>query len=86
MVFHAGLNTAAARLNIRAGSLDIRLTGFDDRDIAEKSLLARLGKLGEVVLDTGPQPALARFNSCAMLLQLGPAGLANGRLLRHGID
>jgi len=83
VVFHTGLNTAAAGLNTRAGFLDIRLAGFDDGDIAEKSLLAWLGKLGEVLLDARPQPAAAGLNSGAVLLELGPTGLANDCLLRH---
>ena len=85
MVLHAGLDTTAAGLNTRAGSLHLRLACFDDRDTIQQSLLAGLGELGEVILDARPDAALAGLQPRAVLLDLCPAGLANRRLLRHAI-
>ena len=42
MVFHAGLDAAAAGLDARAGLLNVRLASLDDRDAAEQSRFASL--------------------------------------------
>src|ERR1700730_2045360 len=58
MVLHAGLDAAAAGLNIRTRPLDIRLTGPNHRHAAQHGLLAGLREGGEMLFDAGPEPAL----------------------------
>jgi hypothetical protein len=83
MIFHAGLDAAAARLNTGASPLDIGLTNFDHRYIAHESSLAGFGKPDEMLLDARSDPAFPGLNPGAVLLKFGGAGLRHGCLLCH---
>ena len=62
VLFHAGLDMAAARLNAGAFLLRVRLTGLRYRHITDQRRLAGRRELAEMFLDARFEPAVARLN------------------------
>ncbi|MBO0737623.1 MAG: hypothetical protein J2P48_13795 [Alphaproteobacteria bacterium] len=78
MILHTRLDTALFGLNTATAALDIRLAGFNYRDAAQQSFFAGFGKRSEMLPDTRPDPPFTGLNAGAMLLDFGPATVANG--------
>jgi hypothetical protein len=83
MVFHAGLDTSASGLNVRAFLQSIGLAGLGDRDVAQPRGLAGCRELAEVFFEARLEPALSRLDLRAQLLDVRSACLAGRPLLSH---
>jgi hypothetical protein len=83
MVFHAGLDTPAAGLNVSAFFMGVGLASLGYRHVTDQRGLARCGELAEVILDARLEPAVAGLNLGAHLLDVRSAGLRGRTLLGH---
>jgi hypothetical protein len=80
VVFHAGLDPPAARLNTGAFLLGIRFAHPGYRDICHQRILAGCRELAEMFPHAGHDPALAGLNSGTNLREICGTGLMH-RLL-----
>jgi hypothetical protein len=81
MVFQAGLDTAAPRLNIRANLFDVRFTSLPDGSPLYQRKLAAQGKILETRLDA--RDAALAFVSRALSFYVGSAGFSDALLREY---